>query len=355
MRLWPVPAPEARGARWTGQRHIPRGLAILAALLLLPLAHAQEPLKLGIIGLDTSHVIRFSELLNDPSRKDRVPGAVIVAAFKGGSPTIPESADRIEGFTQEATTKYHVKLAASIPELCGQVDAVLILSVDGRQHLEQVRPVFAAKKRVFIDKPLAGSLRDAKEIAKLSRESGVPFFSCSSERFTAMVLNLKNDPGIGHVEGAITFGPSPLAGYLPDLFWYGIHSVEMLYALMGPGCERVARVHTEGADSVVGTWKEGRIGEIRGLRSSPRTYGAVVFGSKKVAVSGNLANPAEKEPANANYHALVEEIVKFFHTGNPPVPNAETLEVLAFMEAADLSRRRNGAPVALREVMEDGK
>src|ERR1041385_2273829 len=108
---------------------------------------AQEPLKLGIIGLDTSHVSQFSGLLNDPSRKDHVNGAVIVAAYKGGSPTVAESADRIERFTEEVTTKYHVRLVRTIPELCRQVDAVLLLSVDARQHLEQVRAVFAAKKR----------------------------------------------------------------------------------------------------------------------------------------------------------------------------------------------------------------
>jgi hypothetical protein len=303
---------------------------------------AQEPLKLGIIGLDTSHVSQFSALLNDPSRKDHVNGAVIVAAYKGGSPTVKESADRIERFTEEVTTKYHVRLVPTIPELCRQVDAVLLLSVDARQHLEQVRAVFAAKKPVFIDKPLAGSLKDAREIASLSRQSGVPFFSCSSQRFSKAIQDLKHDATIGKVEGAFTFGPMPIETYIPDLFWYGIHSVESLYELMGPGCERVARVHTEGEDSVVGTWKDGRIGEIRGLRSSPRGYGAVVFGAKRVGMSA--------PPADSAYAPLVQEIVKFFRTGKPPVAPEESLEVLAFMEAADRSKERSGAPVALETV-----
>ena len=300
---------------------------------------AQEPLKLGVIGLDTSHVGQFAGLLNDPSRKDHVNGAVIVAAYKGGSPTVADSADRIERFTEEAVTRYHVRLVPTIPELCGQVDAVLLLSVDARQHLEQVRAVFAAKKRVFIDKPLAGSLKDAREIASLSRQSGVPFFSCSSQRYSKAIQDLKHDATIGRVEGAFAFGPMPIETYVPDLFWYGVHSVEALYELMGPGCERVARVHTPGEDSVVGTWKDGRIGEIRGLRSSPRGYGAVVFGAKRVAVSG--------PPADSAYRPLVEEIVKFFQTGKPPVSTEESLEVVAFMEAADRSKERNGAPVAL--------
>ena len=155
-----------------------------ATLLLTAVVCNAQDLRVGIIGLDTSHTVRFAELLNDPGRKDHVNGAVIVAAFKGGSPTIAESADRIERFTQEVTTKYNVKLVPTIADLVQQVDAVMLLSVDGRQHLDQVRPVFAAKKRVFIDKPLAGSLRDAREIWKLSRQAGVPFFSCSSVRYT---------------------------------------------------------------------------------------------------------------------------------------------------------------------------
>ena len=312
-----------------------------ATLLLTAVVCNAQDLRVGIIGLDTSHTVRFAELLNDPGRKDHVSGAVIVAAFKGGSPTIAESADRIERFTQEVTTKYNVKLVPTIADLVQQVDAVMLLSVDGRQHLDQVRPVFAAKKRVFIDKPLAGSMKDAREILRLSRQAGVPFFSCSSERYAKAFQDLKHDATIGQIEGAFTFGPSPIETYVPDLFWYGIHSVEALYELMGPGCERVARVHTDGEDSVVGTWKDGRIGEIRGLRSSPRQYGAVVFGAKRIAVSGT---------PDGSYRPVVQEIVQFFQTGQAPVNPEESLEVLEFMEAADRSKERNGAPVALEAI-----
>jgi hypothetical protein len=325
----------------------------LLLLLLLPAITPAADLKLGVIGLDSSHVLRFTELLNDPANPDHVPGATIVAAYKGGSPSVAESADRIERFTSEMTGKWHVPLVDSIPELCKRVDAVLLLSVDARQHLEQLRPAFAAKKRVFVDKPLAGNVREAKQIIRLSRESGVAFFSASGQRFSKPIIGLQNDPTIGRVEGAFTFGPMPVESYIPDLFWYGVHSVESLYALMGPGCDRVTRSHVEGEDSVVGVWKDGRIGEIRGLRSSPRTYGAMVFGSKRVAVSKNLISASPERPGSAasGYRGLVEQIVHFFQTGEPPVQPEVTLEILAFMEAADLSKQRNGAPVRLSEVL----
>ena len=314
---------------------------------------AQEPLKLGIIGLDTSHAVAFTQLLNDPSDPNHVPGAVVTVAYKGGSPDVAESATRIERFTKDVTEKWHVRLVSSIPELCNQVDAVMLLSVDARQHLEQVRPVFAAKKRVYIDKPLAPSVKVAQEIVQRSREAGVPFFSCSSERYAKPIVDLNHDQTIGRIEGAMTFGPMPIESYIPDLFWYGIHSVESLYALMGTGCERVTRLHTEGEDSVVGLWQDGRIGEIRGLRSSPRTYGAVVFGSKRVAVSSNLLQEQSHGGSTVgSYRPLVEEIVKFFQTGVAPVQPKETLEILAFMEAADRSKEQNGAPVSLSSILD---
>jgi hypothetical protein len=305
-------------------------------------AESETELRLGIIGLDTSHVIEFTKLLNDASSPDHVPGARVVAAFKGGSPDVEASATRVDRFTAELTDKWKVKMAGSIEELCQRVDAVLLTSVDGRTHLGQVRPVFGAKRRVFIDKPFAASLQDAREIARLSLETGTPFFSSSSLRFVSDVQGLKHNATLGNTVGAFTYGPAPTEPHHPDLSWYAIHSVEMLYTLMGPGCQSVTRVHTDGADIVVGSWKDGRTGVVRGIRDGKATYGAVAFGSKGVLAT----NP----PMKTDYRGLVIEIVKFFRTGVPPVSPEETLEIMSFMEAADLSKTRHGAPVALSEL-----
>ncbi len=312
-------------------------------LLISRPAAAESPLRVGLIGLDTSHVIAFTQMLNDPSRPDHVPGARVVAAFQGGSPDVEASATRIEKYTAELREKWRVELVGSIEELVKKVDAVLLTSVDGRQHLAQVRPVFAAHKRVFLDKPMAGGYHEAQEIARLARASGTPFFSSSSERFVAELQALKSDPRLGQILGASTHGPMPIESYVPDLYWYGIHAVEMLYALMGPGCETVSRAHAEGADVVVGRWKDGRIAVMRGIRDGAKPYGAVAFGSKAV-----LSMDTPKGPP---YRGLVQEIVKFFETGVPPVSPEETLEIMAFMEAADVSKSRGGAPVRLSEII----
>ncbi len=317
---------------------------VLALWLLATWAAAQEtqPIRVGMIGLDTSHAIAFTRLLNDLSSPDHVPGASVVAAYPGGSPDLKDSITRLDKFTAELRDRWKVEIVQDIPALLSKVDAVLLESVDGRVHLEQIKPVLAARKRVFIDKPMAASYRDAREIARLAREAGVPWWSSSSLRFAPALAALKAGAEPGGLQGAATYGPSPLEPTNPGLFWYGVHATELLYTLMGTGCEEVTDVHTAGADVVVGRWKDGRIGLVRGIRHGPRDYGAIVYGGKSIRHSQSFGGTLYKE--------LLGEVVKFFRTGVSPVPNQETLEIMAFMEAAELSRRRGGAPVKLEEL-----
>ncbi|MEX2122071.1 MAG: Gfo/Idh/MocA family oxidoreductase [Pirellulales bacterium] len=319
----------------------------LAASLLITMAaastsaRADEPMiKLGIIGCDTSHAIAFTEQFNNPDAAGELAGMRVVAAFPGGSQDIPASADRVEPFTGELA-EMGVQIVDSIDELLGLVDAVLLESVDGRPHLDQVKPVFAAGKRVFIDKPVAGSLADAIEIFRLSKESEVPCFSSSSLRFSPGILGMRNDERVGKVLGCAAYSPCPLEPHHPDLFWYGIHGVEMLYTIMGPGCVSVTRAAAGDTELVTGVWKDGRIGTYRGLRGGAQPYGALVFGEKGVVPSGTYAG----------YEPLVVEIARFFKTGVPPVSPEETIEIFAFMEAADESKRQGGAAVTLESVI----
>jgi hypothetical protein len=170
----------------------------------------------------------------------------------------------------------------------------------------------------------------------------VPFFSSSSLRFVGDLQAVSKSSQHGGLLGAFTFGPEELEPHHPDLFWYGIHAIEMLYTLLGPGCEEVTRVKTAGADLVACRWKDGRIGTMRGLIEGRKDYGAVAFGKNAV-----LTTPV---PMGSDYRGLLVEIVKFFETGVPVVQPEETLEIMAFMEAAELSKARRGAPVALTEV-----
>jgi predicted dehydrogenase len=306
-------------------------------------------IRIGLIGLDTSHAAVFTQLLNDASRPDHVAGARVVAAFKGGSPDIDASATRIEKFTAELRDTWKIELVDSIDELLRRVDAVMLTSVDGRVHLAQARPVLAARKPLFVDKPFAASVRDALEIARLAREHKTPVFSSSSLRFSDEVQAIKNDPRVAQVHGAMVWGPGTLEPHHPDLFWYGIHTVEMLYTFMGAGCERVTRTYSPGGDVVMCQWRDGRTGVVRTIREGSAPYGQVVFGATGVV---SVPPPAAAgAPQRSSYYGLVSAAVEFFKTGTSPVPLDETLEIMAFMEAADLSKSRNGAPVAIAEVL----
>ena len=298
--------------------------------------------RIGMIGLDTSHVVAFTEALNNPANNY---GCKVVAGYPGGSPDIESSAGRVKGYTNQLRDKFGVEIVDSIEVLCQKVDGVLLESVDGRPHLAQVRPVIAAKKPVFIDKPVAGNLADALEIFRLAKESNVPCWSSSSLRFSPGIMGMRNNEAVGQVLGCDAFGPCSLEEHHPDLYWYGIHGVEILFTIMGPGCQSVQRAQTDKYELVVGIWKDGRVGTFRGLRAGKEDYGALVYGTKGIARSGGYSG----------YKDLVDEIVKFFKTGKVPVPPEETIELFAFMSAADESKAKNGARVELAAVLEGAR
>jgi hypothetical protein len=275
-------------------------------------------------------------MFNDAARAGHVSGARVVAAFKGGSPDIDSSWSRVDKYADELQTKWKLEMEPDIPTLCRKVDAILLESNDGRKHLPQARQVIAAHKPMFIDKPLASTLEDAREIARLAREAGVPFFSSSSARFDGIATAMK----IPDATGVMVWGPGPLEShhYL-DLSWYAIHPIELLYTLMGTGCEEVTRIATADSDDVVGRWKGGRIGSVRANRPHG-AQGAVVFRGNKLMQSD--------ESMKEGYGPLLEQIVKFFQTGKPPVSPEETLEIIAFMDAAQRSKEAGGRPMRLR-------
>ncbi len=315
-----------------------RTLAMLALSPLLALQlHAAE-LRVGIIGLDTSHVIAFTRSLNDPSHPDHVPGGRVVAAFKGGSPDVQASASRVDKFTAELQATYAVRIVGTIAELCDLVDVVLLESVDGRVHLAQAREVLRRHKPLFIDKPMAASFADAKELARLASASGTPWFSSSSLRFAAAYQAFLADPGHDRVLGVEAHGPASLEPTNPGLFWYGIHTVETLYTLMGPGCVSVTMTSNADYDLAVGVWRDGRIGSVKGLRKGKLGYGALVYGENGVTYV-----PVK----DVSYVPLVRQIISFFQSGKPPVPPEETLEIMAFMDAAERSRLKGGIPTEL--------
>ncbi|MDR1675056.1 MAG: Gfo/Idh/MocA family oxidoreductase [Tannerella sp.] len=297
----------------------------------------KKGLRVGIIGLDTSHSIAFAKSLN--SETAEYGGYRVTAAYPHGSRDIESSVSRIPQYTEEIKGM-GVKITGSIRELLKETDVILLETNDGRLHLEQALEVFKAGKTVFIDKPVAASLSDAIAIYRAAEDFRIPVFSASSLRYMSNMDRILKENSIGKVLGADTFSPCTLEATHSDFFWYGIHGIEMLYTVMGIGCRTVSRVYTPDTDIVTGVWEDARIGTFRGIRKGARGYGGYAFGEKGVEQLGTYSG----------YDPLLREIVRFFQTGQPPVPSKDTLEIFTFMEAAHESRRRNGAVVELSEV-----
>ncbi len=288
--------------------------------------------RIGIIGLDTSHSEVFTRLINEGEFKGPYR---VVAAYPHGSKDIPEALEMKPGIIA-AVKAMGVEIVDSIEELLKRVDVVLLESIDGRPHLEQALPVLKAGKRMFIDKPLAADLADAKRLFEASRQYNSPIFTSSALRFDPSVQRVAKG-AIGRVTGADVYSPAVIEPHHMDLAWYGIHGVEMLFTVMGPGCKEVRRVYEQGTDLVVGVWDDGRIGTVRGIREGASNIAGTAFGETGIAALGPFAS----------YNPLVEEILSFFETGVVPVTEQETLEIFRFMHAADISRRRKGKRVAI--------
>ena len=303
----------------------------------------QKGKRVGIIGLDTSHSTAFTKTLNNPEAGPDFGGYRVVAAYPKGSNDIESSTKRIPGYTEEVK-KQNVKIVDSIKKLLAEVDVVLLETNDGRLHLEQVLPVLKAGKRVFIDKPIAASLKDTVAIFEAAKQYKVPVFSSSSLRYLASAQEVVQGK-VGKVLGADTYSPATLEKTHPDLFWYGIHGVETLFTVMGTGCKSVVRHSTESTEIVVGTWQDNRIGTFRGTRTGTHDYGGTVFGEK-----GNVALGPY-----SGYDSLLVQIIKFFDSGQPPVSPEETIEIYAFMEAADESKRQSNQPITLDSVLQKAK
>lgn len=313
---------------------------LLLSFIVATLATAKD-LRIGLIGLDTSHVVAFTKILNDPKATGLLANAKVTAAFRGGSLDIPSSADRLDKFTETLTKQYGIKLYPTIAELCKNVDAVMLESVDGRPHLRQAIPVIEAGKPLFIDKPMAGSLADAIMIFDLAKKKGVPVFSSSSLRYSKTSQAARKG-ALGKIIHTEVHSPCSLEVHHPDLFWYGVHGCESLFTVMGTGCESVVRrTTTDGKIEVIGTWKGGRTGIFR----EGKGYGGKAKGTKGEGEVGKYDG----------YAPLVVEAVKMFQTGKVPVDQQETIEIFAFMEAADESKRREGKPVKISEMIEQAR
>lgn len=302
---------------------------------------SSSDLKLGIIGLDTSHVIVFSDTFNNPASKQALKGARVTVAWPGGSPDIHSSVSRVPGYTAELRDKFGVTIVDSPEAVAQACDAILLTSLDGRTHPGQFERIAPFGKPVFMDKPFAVSTADAKAIFATAKKHNVRLFSSSSLRFTEALVKVVTPENRALVKGADFCGAAAHEPTNPGLYWYGIHAVEMLYTAMGRGCISVRCVSTPTQDLATGLWPDGRIGTMRGSRTGNyEMHGIVHFEKNSVPVNVQT----QSKPF---YASLAEAYLAFFQGGATPIDPEETIEIMRFIEAANESSAANGREVKL--------
>lgn len=295
-------------------------------------------LRIGLVGLDSSHVIAFTRLLNVMTEKDHIPGARVIAGYPGGTDDIDLSKNRVEGFTNDLREKYGVEIMDSPEDVAQACDLVFITAVDARIHKDLFARIVPFKRPTFIDKPFTTSLADAKEIFRLAEANDVPVMSCSSLRYADGLTDMlaRGSPVIG----CDAFGPMEVIPQIPGYFWYGVHVVEMMQRIMGTGCQSVTVTKTDDFDLLAGRWSDNRLATMRGIRNAHKKFG-VTLHRKSDFDFVNL-----QQNRRAWYANMLEAILRTLPQGRSDVTKEDTLEVIRIIEAANESRT-SGKAVSL--------
>jgi predicted dehydrogenase len=298
---------------------------------------ALPALRIGLVGLDTSHSVAFTKCFNKTGDPEHVPGGRVVAGFPGGSADFELSAGRVAGFTKKLQEEYDVKIMGSPAEVAGACDLLVLGSCDGRVHRRHFEETVGYHRPTFIDKPVAVSSADAKAIFDLAAKENVPVMSCSALRYAENLVKAL-EGGEGPVLGFDTFGPMAEEPTQPGLFWYGVHQVEMVQRAMGNGCAEVRATRNDDGDLITCLYADGRMASMRGLRKGHHKFGAVIHrekGFQFVDVSGGK---------RSYYAGMLDAMMATLPARKTDVRPEETMEIIKIIEAANESRK-SGKPV----------
>jgi predicted dehydrogenase len=223
---------------------------------------------------------------------------------------------------------------ASMDELLGNVDGVMVLAVNGNKHLSLSLPSLLKGLPTYIDKPLTCDVNEAKQILSVAKKSGARCYSASSLRFAPELVEMDKS-SLGRIVAIDAFGPGELHALMPGLFFYGVHTIEMVDAIWGPGVKRVSAVHLEDRDLLDLDYHDGRYARLRLERKGSYDFGASVHGEKKLYQFKVDFTPV--------YTRLVQGMTRFFEGGPAPAALEHIVENIAVMQAGNESIQRDGA------------
>lgn len=293
-------------------------------------------MNIGVIGIDSSHLPEFSRRIKELHDAGETPCRV-THFWTDGKHDWP-NADDVASWKAKAI-ELGVQPADSLDSMLDAVDGAMVLAVSGNRHLEFARPALERGMPTYVDKPLACTLEDAKEIQRLATAHKARCYSASSLRF-ATELDAVRKADLGDLVAIDAFGPGELNDGAPGLLHYGVHTVEMVDAIWGGGATRVSAVATEDRHLLDIEYADGRYARLRMERKGCYDFGATVQGTK-----GLIQFKVDFGPVYGN---LVRGMTRFFEGGEAPATLEAIVENVAVMTAGNRSAEHDGAWQAIQ-------
>ena len=221
-------------------------------------------------------------------------------------------------------------------DMIGKVDAVLLPDDTSCVHGRMAGPFLDAGIPTYIDKPLAGTIAEAREIAERAKKGNAPLMTMSCLRYTDASLDLmKNRPNLGAPQLVSALGPDREG---KPLHYYGIHIVQVYMVFMGPGAQRVHDVGDHNHHILKLEYPDARKGVIQLSQRMPGYVATGVFTKGSRTVEMRLER---------SFFRMLQDIILMFRTKTPPVPIDEMLEIIAILSAGEESLA-SGKPVQLK-------
>jgi predicted dehydrogenase len=294
-------------------------------------------MRIGAIGIDSSHTPVFTNRINALHKEGKTPCRVThfwdPGRHEWQHPAGAEQSAKDVAKWREDTIKEGAQQVGSLDELLKNVDGVMVLNINGHRHLELSIGPIAKGMPTYIDKPLTCSTDQARSLLAMTRQYNARCYSASSLRFITEIPKLDKEK-LGDIVAIDAFGNGELLDMMPHLWHYGCHSIEMVDAIFrwsgqGPGVARVSAIATKDYHLLDMQYRDGRLARLRMDRAGAWAFGATVHGTKNVQQFVVDFAPV--------YSRLVEGMVKFFEGGPAPVDLREIVENVAVMEAGNRS------------------
>lgn len=309
------------------------------------------PLRLAMLGMipGNGHPFSWSSIINgyDPAALARCPYAGITAYMSPHAPdTVGIPGARVTHlWTDDPAEAPLVAATALIPnivakpeDVIGQVDAVVISTDDGFDHVRRARPFIEAGLPVFVDKPLATSIEDLRTFIAWEK-AGARLLSSSGLRYAPELDAL--------LDGKSTIGALRWVSSVTAKTWerYGIHALEPIFRLTGPGFTSVRLETAPGLEVAHLTHRSGT------QVTLPVIYdGAATFGTVQLCGQTGLASFRFIDTYTTFRRQLVA-FVEFLQTGKSAYAFADTVELMAIIIAGLRSRAENSRRVEVAEIL----